>query len=70
MSKVDSRIWAGTVLQERLRSEGNHLGAETVANLIRSLRASRQLNSVLHADLQETRRRAGLPAFSIQGHPK
>lgn len=64
MSKFERRIRAGMDLCDRLRSRGEHLHAQTVFDLVNSLRGSRSLNSALHRDLQEARRRAGLPSVS------
>lgn len=55
--RVQRRIEAGMSLVDTLRSEGAHFEAQTVSDLVMSLRTSNALNSVLHRDLQRALRR-------------
>jgi hypothetical protein len=51
--RVQRRIQAGLSLRDTLKAEGAHFEAQTVSDLVASLRASSALNSVLHRDLQK-----------------
>lgn len=62
MTRPERRMELARDLRDRLRAEGRHADAEIVDDVVKSLRSSRSLNSVLHSDraaLQAIAEKAG-----------
>lgn len=63
MTRMERRIVAAREVADFLRGIGQHKRAQDVVDLCRSATMSRFTAQALHAELEDTRRAAGMPTW-------